>query len=78
MDEIAKLIKETSVDVLEYHNLLLEKFQKLYTNVVLYVQDKDNFMVNIVDNNNDDLISKIKSKYEQAISSKVSSELISS
>ena len=78
MDEIARLIKETSVDVLDYHNLLLEEFQGLYTNVVLYVQDKDNFIVNVVDNNNDNLINKIKSKYEQTISSKASSELISS
>ncbi|RLA84711.1 MAG: DNA mismatch repair protein, partial [Epsilonproteobacteria bacterium] len=60
---------DTSV---ELHNALLIAYREKYTHVILYLQDDDKFLINIVEEDNGDLIKKIK--IEESLLSNLASD----
>lgn len=54
------LIDSTCEDIIHYHNSILEALEEDYTNVILYLQDNEKFLINAVKEDNSLLIDKIK------------------
>lgn len=58
------LISKENNDVIEYQNTILKAFQDKYGKCLVYVQDRDNFIYNVVNEDEGLLGKKIKTKNE--------------
>ena len=59
-DKFNVLIDSSCEDIIQYHNSILKALEEDYTNVILYLQDNESFLVNVVIEDNSLLINKIK------------------
>ena len=59
-DKFNVLIDSSCEDIIQYHNSILKALEEDYTKVILYLQDNESFLVNVVIEDNSLLINKIK------------------
>lgn len=64
MEKIKSIIDDDFDDLIQYHNTILQELESKFTNVLLYVQSNDEFILNVVPEDESDLINKIKIENE--------------
>ena len=59
-DKYDSLINSNCENAIERHNIVLKGLERDYIDVVLYLQEDERFLINVVKEDNSLLISKIK------------------